>query len=102
VGMASTSTTVTAKHDRGATNALAVAIVSLVIVFPLGVVLGPAALLLGIRAIRRISRSGGRLSGEPSAIAATAIAAVVSVLWAMALIAEVVVLAGTGALIPAY
>ena len=100
--MTSTADALTAKHDRGATNALAVAVVSLVIVFPLGVVLGPAALLLAIRAIRRIGRSEGRLTGEPSAIAATAIAAVVSVVWAVVLIAEVVVLVGTGGLIPAY
>ena len=52
-------------------------------------------MLLGIRVI-------GRLTGEPLAIAATAIAAMVSALWAVVLIAEVVVLVGAGGLIPAY
>jgi hypothetical protein len=99
--MTSTLTAVTAEHDRGATNALAMAVASLLI-FPLGVVLGPAALFFGIRAIRRISRSEGRLTGQPSAIVATAIAAVVCALWSVVLIAEIVVLVGTGGLIPAY
>ena len=99
--MTSTASAGTAQHDRGATNALGIAFGSLVVIFPFGAVLGPAALILGIRAIRRISRSEGRLTGEASAIAATVIAAVVSALWAGVLVLEAVVLVGTGGLIPA-
>lgn len=100
--MTSTSPTATTTlRDRGATNAFAIAVVSLVLIWPFGVVLGPAALFLGISALRRISGSETRLRGQGFAIAAIAIAAVVSGLCAVIVMAEIVVLVLTGSLIPA-
>jgi uncharacterized protein YqgC (DUF456 family) len=89
-------------NELRATAALIVGILSLVLIYPLGILLGPLALWLGVSAIRRINRGGGSRGGLGSAVAGVATSGVTCGLYTVALLLEVASLLLTGQLIPAY
>lgn len=91
-----------ATNKPRAIAALTVGILSIVLTYPFGVVLGPVGPWLGISALRRINRSRSNRAGLGLAIAGTATSAVTCGFYALALILEVASLLLTGALIPAY
>jgi Domain of unknown function (DUF4190) len=92
----------TRTNEPRATAALIIGILSLVLIYPLGIALGPIALWLGISALRRINRSDGGRGGLGFAIAGVATSGVTCGLYAVALLLEVASLLLTGQLIPAY
>lgn len=89
-------------NTRSATDAMWFGIVGILLVFPFGVLLGPAALFTGISALRRVRNSGGTMAGSGRAIAGIVMGSIVCGLCAFALLLEVVVFLLTGAPIPAY
>ncbi len=89
-------------NTRRATNAMWFGIVGILLVFPFGVVLGPAALYTGISALRRGRNSGGTMAGSGRAIAGIVMGSIVCCLCGFALLIEVVVFLLTGAPMPAY
>jgi Domain of unknown function (DUF4190) len=80
---------------------LVLGICSIVLIYPLGVLLGPLALWFGITALRRINRSGRSLNGSGLAIAGIVMGAIVCGLYVAILLAELAALLLTGGLIPA-
>lgn len=89
-------------NTRRATDAMWFGIVGILLVFPFGVLLGPAALFTGISALRRVRNSGGTMAGSGRAIAGIVMGSIVCGLCAFALLVEVVAFVLTGAPIPAY
>jgi hypothetical protein len=89
-------------NEPRATVALIIGILSLVLIYPLGIALGPIALWLGISALRRINRGVGSRGGLGLAIAGVATSGVTCGLYALVLMLEVASLVLTGQLIPAY
>jgi len=84
------------KTDKGARTSLIVAIVGLVsTLFFCGIVLGPAAIVEGAKARRRIRLARGRLIGDGLAIAAIAIGILTVVINAVSLV--IVIVASTNA-----
>jgi hypothetical protein len=71
------------QNDKGATRALILGIVSLLIC---GVLLGPAAIYEGVQSRKRIAQSGGALTGDALALAGI-ILGVIGVVAAIAVIA---------------
>lgn len=92
----------TATYEPAAATAFVAGIVGVLLLWPLGVVLGPLAVWSGISARRRIETAGGRLVGSRLAVAGIVIGSTVCALSALMLLAEVVVFLLTGGLIPAY
>lgn len=90
------------RHEARASAALGLGICSIVLIFPLGIVLGPLAFWFGVTALQRINRSERRLAGSGQAIAGTVMGAIVSGLSALFLFFELVVFLSTGGPIPAY
>ena len=90
------------RHEARAIAALVLGICSLVLIYPLGILLGPLALWFGITGLRRINRSGRRLVGSGKAIAGVVMGAVVCAFYALVAFFEVVAFLLTGGLIPAY
>lgn len=88
-------------NTRRATDAMWFGIVGILLVFPFGVLLGPAALFTGISALRRVRNSGGTMAGSGRAIAGIVMGSIACGLCAFALLLEVVVFLLTGAPIPA-
>ena len=88
-------------RETRADVALAVGIVSLVLIWPLGILLGPLALGLGGSARRRIGRSHGMLGGTQTAIAGIALGGVVCGLYACVVIVEIASIILFGQAIPA-
>jgi hypothetical protein len=88
--------------EAAAKTALAAGIVGLLLLWPLGLMLGPLAVWSGISAQRRVQASGGKLGGAGLATAAVLIGAIVCALSAAMVLAEVVAFIWTGSLIPAY
>jgi uncharacterized Tic20 family protein len=87
------------RDDAG--TALAAGIVSVVLVFPIGIVLGPLAVWSGVTALRGISSVDQGRGGAKLAVAGIVVGAVASCLGALMVVAEIVSLLGTGGLIPA-
>ena len=81
--------------------ALVLAIAAVVLVWPLGILLGPAAFWVGISAVRRINRARGLLVGEGRARAGAIIGAVVSSMYLFWILADVVATFMFGSPIPA-
>jgi len=90
------------RTDSRAIAALVLGICAIVLIYPLGIVLGPLALGFGITALRRINRNERRLGGLGLAIAGIVMGAVVCGLYALIVFFEAVSLVLTGSLIPAY
>ena len=80
---------------------MALGIASLVLIWPVGIVLGPLALLFGISVIRRINRSGGTLAGARQARAGAICGGVVIALYLLALVAELAAVLLFGSPFPA-
>src|SRR5205823_5496064 len=81
--------------------ALGLAIAAVVLVWPLGILLGPAAFWVGISAVRRINRARGLLVGAGRARAGAIIGAVVSGMYLFWILADVVATFMFGSPIPA-
>jgi len=84
-----------------AKTALAAGIVAVVLVFPIGIVLGPLAVWSGKSALRRITRADPAGRGAKLAVAGIVLGVIASCFGAAILIGEAVSLVLTGALIPA-
>jgi hypothetical protein len=65
------------QHEKGATTSLVLGIVGF---FCCGIILGPAAIYEGVKARRKIARSGGALSGDGMALAGI-ILGIVCTVW---------------------
>jgi hypothetical protein len=85
-----------------ATDAMWFGIVGILLVFPFGVLLGPAALFTGISALRHVRNGGGTTAGSGRAIAGIVLGSIVCGLCASALLVEVVAFLLTGSPIPVY
>ena len=89
------------RNPDDARTALAAGIVAVVLVFPIGLVLGPLAVWSGVSALRRINEADPRGHGARLAVAGLVLGAIASCFAAAMLMAEVISFALTGALIPA-
>jgi hypothetical protein len=94
--------TPTTRTDSRAIAALVLGICSIVLIYPLGILLGPLALGFGITALRRINRNGRRPAGSGIAIAGIVMGVIVSGFYALIVFFEAVAFVLTGGLIPAY
>jgi len=81
--------------------ALILGIAAVVLVWPFGILLGPAAFWVGISAIRSINRAPGVLTGAGRARTGIIIGAVVSAMYLFWVLAEVVAVFMFGSPIPA-
>jgi len=81
--------------------ALVLGVAAVVLVWPLGILLGPAAFWVGISAVRRINRAPGLLTGGGRARAGAIIGAVVSGMYLFWVLADVVAIFMFGSAIPA-
>ncbi len=87
--------------EARAAVALILSIAAGVLVWPFGILLGPAAFWLGISAIRRINRAPGVLTGAGRARTGIIIGAVVSGMYLFWVLADVVAVFMFGSPIPA-
>ena len=94
--MATPAPTYRAEDDRptgpskSSSHATVALVVALVAIFLFGIVLGPIAIVMGVRARNEIDESDGRLRGRGQATAAIFIGAgafVVGILWIVAAVA---------------
>jgi uncharacterized membrane protein len=90
------------RHEARATGALVLGVSSIVLIYPLGILLGPLALWFGIKALRRISNGGRALTGSGQAVAGIVMGAIVCAFYALIVFLELVAFALTGGPIPAY
>jgi hypothetical protein len=81
--------------------AIILGIAAVVLVWPLGILLGPAAFWVGVSAVRRINRAPGLLSGGGRARAGAIIGAVISGMYLFWVLADVVAIFMFGSPIPA-
>ncbi len=91
-----------AGRDPLAIAALTVGILSVLLIWPFGLLLGPTAVGLGWTARRRILKSQGVLKGGGFAIAGMSLGGVVCGLYLSALLVEVAAIVFTGQALPAY
>jgi hypothetical protein len=89
------------EHDGRSIAAFVIGIVSIPLIYPLGILLGPLGLWLGITSYRRINRNAGRLSGSGLAIAGITTGGIVCAFYTAALLFELLALTLFGSLIPA-
>jgi len=94
------ATEVVRKEPR-AGLALVTGILSVLLIWPLGILLGPAAVALGIAGLRRIRRANGTLTGSYMSIAGLTMGGVVCGLYLGALFLEIAALVLFGQMIPA-
>ncbi|SRR6266566_5553237 len=87
--------------EARAALALILGIAAVVLVWPLGILLGPTAFWVGISAVRRINRAPGLLAGAGRARAGVIIGAVVSGMYLFWVLADVVAIFMFGSPIPA-
>ncbi len=87
--------------EARAALALILGIAAVVLVWPLGILLGPAAFWVGISAVRRINRAPGVLTGAGRARTGIIIGAVVSGMYLFWVLADVVAVFMFGSPIPA-
>ena len=90
------------QREARATAALVLGTCSIVLIYPLGLMLGPLALWFGISAIWRIQSGDGHVAGLGLAIAGTVTGGIVSGFYALILLLEVVAFLLSGGPIPAY
>ena len=76
-------------------------IASVALIYPLGVVLGPIALLFAVSVLRRINGSDGILAGARLAKAGAICGGLVTAFYLLALLAELAALLLFGSFIPA-
>ena len=81
--------------------ALALAIAAIVLVWPFGILLGPAAFWLGVSAVKRINRAHGSLAGGGRARIGAIIGGVISGMYLSWVLADVVAVFMFGSPIPA-
>lgn len=74
------------KSSSHATVALVVGIVAL---FLFGIILGPIAIIMGLRARTEIDESGGRVTGRGQATAAVFIGMLACVVWVVLLVTSI-------------
>jgi hypothetical protein len=91
----------TAAANPRARWALALGVGSVALIYPLGIVLGPTALLFGVSVLRRIRESGGTLRGARQAKAGAICGGFVTAFYLVALSAELAALLLSGSFIPA-
>jgi hypothetical protein len=89
-------------HEGRAIAALVLGICSIVLIYPLGILLGPLALWFGITGLRRINRSRRALAGSGQAIAGIVMGGIVCGFYALIVFFELVAVLLTGEPIPAY
>ena len=94
-------TSVHREYEGRGIAAFVIGTASIPLIYPLGILLGPLALWLGISAYRRINRSTGTLTGSGLAIAGIATGGIVCGFYAAALFFELLALTLFGSLIPA-
>ncbi len=94
-------TAVHTEYEGRAIAALVIGTASIPLIYPLGILLGPLALWLGISGYRRINCSAGTLTGSGVAIAGIAMSAFVCGVYALALYIELLSFLVFGDLIPA-
>ncbi len=87
--------------EARAALALILGIAAVVLVWPLGILLGPAAFWFGISAVRRINRAPGVLTGAGRARTGVIIGAVVSGMYLFWVLADVIAIFMFGSPIPA-
>jgi len=87
--------------ESRAVLALALAIAAIVLVWPFGILLGPAAFWVGVSAVERINRAPGSLSGGGRARAGAIIGGLISGLYLSWVLADVVAVFMFGSPIPA-
>ena len=75
------------KSSSHATVALVIGIVS---IFIFGIVLGPIAIFMGLRARKEIDASNGHLTGRGQATAAIVLGSAAVIVWAVVLIVSIV------------
>ncbi len=80
---------------------LALGITAVVFIWPIGILLGPAALWVSLRALDRIKRAGGELSGFGIAAAGALLSCSVCSLYLFFIAIESVAVLAFGDLIPA-
>jgi hypothetical protein len=90
------------RREAHAIAALVLGIGSIVLIYPLGVLLGPLALGFGVSALRRINRSRPTLTGSGQAIAGIVTGGIVSGFYALIVDFELVSFVLTRGPIPAY
>jgi hypothetical protein len=81
--------------------ALVLGIAAIVLVWPLGILLGPAAFWVGVSAVRRINRAPGLLRGGGRARAGAIIGGSISGMYLLWVLADVVAIFMFGSAIPA-
>jgi hypothetical protein len=81
--------------------AIILGVAAVLLVWPLGILLGPAAFRVGVSAVRRINRAPGLLTGGGRAQAGAIIGAVISGMYLFWVVAEVVAIFMFGSPIPA-
>jgi hypothetical protein len=89
------------EYDGRAIAAFVIGTASIPLIYPLGILLGPLALWLGISAYRRINRSAGTLTGSGLAVVGITTSTIVCGFYAAALFLELLALTLFGSLIPA-
>ena len=90
------------RREAHAVVALVLGICSIVLIYPLGVLLGPLAVGFGVSALRRINRSRPMLIGSGQAIAGIVTGGIVIGFYALIFDFELVSFILTGGPIPAY
>ena len=81
---------------------MALGLVSIVLIWPIGIALGPLALVLGLMSLFRIHGSEGRLKGFGLAVAGLVMGVVVSGFYGFIADAEILAILLSGSPIPAY
>ena len=78
-----------------------IGIASIPLIYPLGILLGPLGLWLGISSYRRINRNAGTLTGSGFAISGIAASGIVCGFYVAVLFFELLAFTLFGSLIPA-
>jgi hypothetical protein len=87
--------------EARATLAIILGIIAVVLVWPFGILLGPAAFWVGTSAVRRINRAPGLLTGGGRARAGAIIGAVISGMYLFWVLADVAAIFMFGSPFPA-
>ena len=95
------ATTASRPVEPRAGLALSLGILAIVLVWPFGILLGPAAFWAGLSAVRRIDRTFGTYAGSGRARIGAFIGAVVSAIYLFWILVDVVAIFAFGSAIPA-
>ena len=88
------------RYELRAVWSLILGIVSILLIWPIGILLGPATVVLATWSLLRIGRSKGALTGSRLSVAGLVMGAVVSGFYWLAIVAEAFSLLLTGSLMP--